>query len=453
MKKNLWLGAKAFAACLLTLALLAGCSAEPAASAQPQTSETASTEDTSSAAVTGESITLTLESSQQNVSGNAYAFSEDNIAAFEDKYPNITVEVLLDPDEQITSILQTKLAAGQPSDIVVYNKVSAENELDAMNNFVDLSEEPFVERLIDPSLFQAPDGKIYGFAMKNTSMEMGIVYDKDMFEEMGVQVPQNFDEFLEACSVIKSNGVTPIYAPFKDNFTFQMYTSDAWGYYAQEIEPGLWDKINANEVAWTEVPAFEESLTKLYNLYTEGYMQETLLSDDYASYINVFQNKQCAMMAGSNQTIEEMAEKLPDGNYGLFPFPMFEGENEYITVGQLDCMFFVPKDASHVNEAKEFIDFLAQPEQCDRAQAAGSFSPSIKDAQSPEMTPFQEEMGEYYDAGHVAVEMNTYMYVDLNDLWKYYQDMFAGVKTPQQVLQEWDTKFSDLMQQKEKEGF
>ena len=137
--------------------------------------------------------------------------------------------MLLDPDEQITSILQTKLAAGQPSDIVVYNKVSAENELDAVNNFVDLSDEPFVDNLIDPSLFKAPDGKIYGFTMKNTSMEMGIVYDKKMFEEMKVSVPTTFDEFVQACATIKENGVTPIYAPFKDNFTFQMYTSDAWG--------------------------------------------------------------------------------------------------------------------------------------------------------------------------------------------------------------------------------
>ena len=68
-------------------------------------------------------------------------------------HPNITIEVLLDPDEQITSILQTKLAAGQPSDIVVYNKVSAENELDAVNNFVDLSDEPFVDNLIDCLLY------------------------------------------------------------------------------------------------------------------------------------------------------------------------------------------------------------------------------------------------------------------------------------------------------------
>ena len=51
-------------------------------------------------------------------------FARENIAAFEEAHPNITIEVLLDPDEQITSILQTKLAAGQLSDIVVYNKVS-----------------------------------------------------------------------------------------------------------------------------------------------------------------------------------------------------------------------------------------------------------------------------------------------------------------------------------------
>ena len=167
--------------------------------------------------------------------------------------------MLLDPDEQITSILQTKLAAGQPSDIVVYNKVSAENELDAVNNFVDLSDEPFVDNLIDPSLFKAPDGKIYGFTMKNTSMEMGIVYDKKMFEEMKVSVPTTFDEFVQACATIKGKWRHSDLRAFKDNFTFQMYTSDAWGYYATIVEPGLWEKINSNEVAWTEVPALRRA--------------------------------------------------------------------------------------------------------------------------------------------------------------------------------------------------
>ena len=75
------------------------------------------------------------------------------------------------------------------------------------------------------------------------------------------------------------------------------------------------------------------------------------------------------------------------------------------------------------------MNFLAQPEQCDRAQETVAFSPSIKGAKSPELTPFQEEMAEYYNDGRVALEMNTYMYVDLNDLWKYYQDMFCLLYT------------------------
>ena len=461
MKKKIWSGMKVLLAAMLIISMLAGCSqgtapgnsSEQSANNESSASNENESVSSSEAEVSKEQVTLTIEASQQSVHGNEYAFSEENIAEFEKTYPNVKVEVVLDPDEQSTSILQTKLAAGQPSDILAYNKVSAENELNAVNNFVDLSNEAFVGNLIDPSLFKAPDGKIYGFAMKSTSMEMGIVYDKAMFKEMNVSVPKTFDEFVQACATIKENGVIPIYAPFKDNYTFQMYTSDAWGYYASKVEPDLWEKINSNEVAWTEVPAFEESLTKLYSLYTDGYMQETLLSDDYASFINVFGNKQCAMMAGSNYTIEEMEEKLPDGEYGLFPFPMFEGENAYITVGQLDCMFFIPKDAAHVEEAKAYLDFLAQPEQCDRAQATAAFSPSIKGAKSPELTPFKEEMAEYYNDGHVVVEMNTYMYVDLTDLWKYYQDMFAGAKTPKDVLQEWDAKFSDLMQQKGKEGF
>ena len=121
--------------------------------------------------------------------------------------------MLLDPDEQITSILQTKLAAGQPSDIVVYNKVS--RRMSWMRSyFVDLSDEPFVDNLIDPSLFKAPDGKILWVYHEKHSMEMGIVYDKKMFEEMKVSVPTTFDEFVQACATIKENGVTPIYAPF-----------------------------------------------------------------------------------------------------------------------------------------------------------------------------------------------------------------------------------------------
>ena len=185
----------------------------------------------------GEKVTLTIEASQEIMNNIPYAFSEENIAAFEEAYPGIEVELVLNPDAQNTSILQTKLASGQPSDLICYNKVSAENELEVQKNCVDLSEEPFVENLADKDVLTAPDGKIYGFAFAIKTGGMGVVYNKTMFEEKGIEIPKTYDEFLAVCETLKSEGITPFYGPFKDVWTFQMWTASTWGYYVEKFEP------------------------------------------------------------------------------------------------------------------------------------------------------------------------------------------------------------------------
>ena len=71
-----------------------------------------------------DSVTLTVEASQEIVNNIPYAFSEENIEAFEKEYPEIKVELVLNPDAQNTSILQTKLASGQPSGPIPCQKCS-----------------------------------------------------------------------------------------------------------------------------------------------------------------------------------------------------------------------------------------------------------------------------------------------------------------------------------------
>ena len=134
MKKEIMSGVKALLAGMLVVSMLAGCGQEAAQGDASNPSESTEPVSSSEEETSKEKITLTIESSQQNVQGQPVCLLRGEYSGVEEAHPNITIEVLLDPDEQITSILQTKLAAGQPSDIVVYNKVSAENELDAVNN-------------------------------------------------------------------------------------------------------------------------------------------------------------------------------------------------------------------------------------------------------------------------------------------------------------------------------
>jgi raffinose/stachyose/melibiose transport system substrate-binding protein len=407
-----------------------------------------------SVAAADENITLTIEASQEMMGNHPYAFDENNIKAFEKAYPNIKVELILNPDAQNTTILQTKLAAGQPSDLICYNKVSAENELEIMSNCVDLTNEAFVNRLIDKSIVEAPDGRIYGFTFEQKTGGMGVVYNKDIFANFNIAQPKTYDDFLAACVTLKENGITPFYGPFKDVWTFQMWTTSTWGYYVQKNEPDLWDRLNANEIGWNEIPAFIESLEKAYALYQDGYMQATVLSDDYNSIPAAMSSNQYAMTVGSNTTVRDLASAFPDMNFGLFPYPVYEGEWEYLTVGQLDAEFFIPKDAKHIDAAKQYLDFMASPECCDTAQATASFVPNVIGSKEPEFDKFEGEIYELYNKPNMTVlEMNAYMKVDLNDLWRYYQDMFAGAKTPVEVLEAWDATFEELMRSKEIPGF
>ena len=401
-----------------------------------------------------ESVTLTVEASQEIVNNIPYAFSEENIAAFEEQYPEIKVELVLNADAQNTTIIQTKLASGQPSDLVCYNKVSAENELEVAKNCVDLSDEPFVENLADKEILTAPDGKIYGFAFAVKTGGMGVVYNRDLFEEKGLEIPKTYEEFLAVCENLKKQGITPFYGPFKDVWTFQMWTTSTWGYYAAKSEPDLWDRLNANEIGWDEVPAFRESLEKAYDLYKDGYMQSTVLSDDYNSIPAAMSSGDYAMTVGSNTTVRDLLNAYPDIQFDMFPYPVYEGEDEYLTISQLDAEFFIPKDAKHIEEAKKFLNFMAQPQQCDTAQKAASFVPNVKGAKEPEFDEFEGRLYEEYNkTGKTVLEMNAYMKVDLNDLWVYFQDMFAGAKTPEEVLSSWDATFEELMKSKGIENF
>lgn len=458
--KNKWIKATGI---ILAISLLAaGCGQSGTANSKQGESE-ANKEAAEEESVKGseekdggkkESVTLTVEASQEIVNNIPYAFSEENIAAFEKEYPEIKVELVLNPDAQNTSILQTKLASGQPSDLICYNKVSAENELEVAKNCVDLSAEPFVENIADKEILTAPDGKIYGFAFEVKTGGMGVVYNRDLFEEKGLEVPKTYDEFLSICEKLSGEGITPFYGPFKDVWTFQMWTTSTWGYYVAQFEPDLWDRLNANEIGWDEVPAFRESLEKAYNLYKDGYMQSTVLSDDYNSITAAMGSKEYAMTVGSNTTVRDLLNAHPDIKFDMFPYPVYEGEEEYLTISQLDAEFFIPKDAKHIEEAKTFLNFMARPEQCDRAQAAASFVPNVKGAKEPEFDDFEGRLYEEYNkTGKTVLEMNAYMKVDLNDLWVYFQDMFAGAKTPEEVLTSWDAAFEELMKAKGIENF
>lgn len=87
-------------------------------------------------------------------------------------------------------------------------KTLAKNDL--LEDLTDLWDESIVPNGVSKDLADAftVDGKIY--AVPYSVIYNTMIYNKKVFEQYNLEIPQTFDEFLDVCRILKDSGVTPI---------------------------------------------------------------------------------------------------------------------------------------------------------------------------------------------------------------------------------------------------
>ncbi|PZD97511.1 carbohydrate ABC transporter substrate-binding protein [Paenibacillus sambharensis] len=379
------------------------------------------------------------------------AFVDQELLDEFEKQTNIRVNLQLLPAEQTTTVLQTKLAVGETPDIVQYNLASATTDLNLERNFEILDNEAWVSRLQNKEVLSAY-GHVYSFHVSQDTGMQGVVYNKDMFEELGLSVPTNFEEFLAVCEQIKAAGITPVFMPFKDAWAANVWPAAAFADYAAKNDPTLIEDLNANRRNWAEIPAFADILKQQYEVYEKGYTNADILSDSYDMAVGKFLNKEVAMMFMGDWLIENVAEKDPSIHLGLFPIPYAEGAS--LGASPLGGQLFIPKKAKHMAEAKKFLDFLASKEMAQEMVNEQSYVSNFSDVTTPELPEYKQEIVEkYITPQNTVLTTDAHMLVDRSELYRYLQDQFAGGKTAEEVLQAWDEKFDQLMKDKGIAGF
>ncbi|MBW5448937.1 extracellular solute-binding protein [Cohnella sp. CFH 77786] len=411
-------------------------------------SDHGASESASSGSAKGEKVTIELAISK---SSQDYAFiKEELLKQFEDQ-TNIHVNVQMLPSEQVTTVLQTKLAVGEAPDLVPYNLASAVNDLNLERNFEILDDQPWVSRLLNKDVLSAY-GHVYGFQLSQDAGIQGVVYNKDIFKDLNISIPKNYDELVAAAEKIKASGITPIYMPFKDMWATNIWMGSAFADYVSKNDPTFWDDLNANKKKWTDMPEFANIIDKQYQLYKKGLTNSDVLSDSYDMASGKFINKEVAMMFMGDWFINDLASKAPDLHLGLFPIPY--AEDAKMGASPVGGQLFIPKKAKHMEEAKKFLEFLASKDVAQKIVNANKFVSNFNDVTTPELPEYKKEIVDnYITPKKTVVTSDAFMLVDISEEYRYYQDIFAGGKTPQQALEAWQKKFAQLMKDKGAAGF
>ena len=184
-------------ACVMGMGLLTGCGSTADSSTTNNSAATESkTEGTAAASNEDLSGTITFTIWDNNL--NDFIESNDMVGKFQEKYPDIDIEIeKIKDDSEYWNAMKMRASANQLPD-VMFNKTFTLARF--KEYLLDLSDTEAAKNN-ELAAGYAIDGKILGIPM--TSGYEYVYYWKDMFKEAGVEVPTTWGEFEDAAKTLQ----------------------------------------------------------------------------------------------------------------------------------------------------------------------------------------------------------------------------------------------------------
>lgn len=297
-------------------------------------------------------------------------------------FPNITLEVTKLPDDQFYTALKTKLASGECPDFFTTQPKYA-----GANSVISLAKAGYLAPITDlECLSNTSDAGKASYTYEDEVYSvpfsvkiLGTFYNKDMFEENNLEIPTNWDEFLNCCKVLKEAGIQPIVMGDKDMYVMQfgLYQIAANQVYAKN--PEYDEQLRTGDTAFTDEGTWDKVIEMYKTLYDEEYIPSSSLGLSSQQASQKFVDGEAAMIFdGSFNTTVLCAEGAASFERGYFPLPGNDaGEDLYAEISVAGSPV-IYSGSDHIEECKELLEVWYDGESAiwDAMMDTGKFIPS-----------------------------------------------------------------------------
>lgn len=343
---------KKLLAAILTVVLLLGCSANLV----------------SAEGVQSRTITLITHASldtPSELSGVIGGLAKE----YKKLHPEFELEYEVVSLTNLVGKVKTLVASKSLPDIMLYEPGIPLVELVNEGLLVNLEEELTklgVYDYVDPQLADllkfmsvGADKPLYG--LPGGQHIEGIFYNKKIFADNGLTVPEDFDALLEACAKLKAAGIEPFLFGGKDKWHSTRMLSNI----ANRImgPTATSDASNGDRSFLDE--GFIRACTIAQDMGVKGYLGEGLNAVEFNTAVETFLNGGCAMLYTGTFSVGNMNDPasclIGAENIGFFGVPAFKdglGTNkQYVAhAGQV----LVASKATYDDAVADFISYIVQ---------------------------------------------------------------------------------------------
>ncbi len=287
----------------------------------------------SGSAAVAQTITLTyLVDDIQTDSDSLLAL----VDAYMKQHPDVTIQVELRPGgADGDNIVKTRLATGDMTDLFSYNAGSLLQALHPSETLVDLSGQPFMSNVVDSFKPTVSQGEaVYGVPTQ-TGMGGGMLYNKAVFQKLGLEVPKTWDQFVANNKKIADAGITPVAASFASGNTWTAQLFVLADYYnVQQEEPGFAEKYTANKIDIATDPAALAGFQHLQQGHDLSWWQKDAATATYDDAIALLATGQAAQYSMLTFALSEIQKNFPDqvDDIGFFAQPGNVASNNGVTM-------------------------------------------------------------------------------------------------------------------------
>ena len=276
----------------------------------------------------------------------------------------IKVDYQIVPADQYENLLMTKLNTGECTDLfgAQSGRFNIQTQIDVVKNAVDLSAESWAGN-VDKAAAQelSVDGVLYGEPVQDVSAVWAIAYNKQIFADLGLEIPTTYDEFKAVCDAIVKAGKVPVYEAVSDVWHHTLWLEDAVA--AAQADPTLVDGLNNNTALFADNAELKLLLTQIKEMADAGYWGDNYMSNAYADAAKNMASGEYVMAVanqGLGAEINAIDSSFDVDNIGYFVLPLCD--NQVLNVNPCGPSRFIYSGSQNIDAAKKYLEFMASDE-------------------------------------------------------------------------------------------
>ena len=313
---------------------------------------------------------------------------------FMEEHPQIRATQNQMPDAG--TVLMTRLASGEMPDSMSINGNATYGEIAASGSLANWNGTEIAGRVheayIDMSQRLVGDMEnIYGIPY--TSNANTVLYNIDIFNELGLDVPETWPALLQACEAIVAAGKTPFFHTYADSWTVMV----PWNSLAANLQgKTFFEDLSAGKTTFSA--RYRGVAEKLLALSRYGTNDN--FAHGYSDGNIAFANGESAMLIQGVWAIGEVKNANPDINIGVFALPVRDKAGETLLVSGVDSIFSIAADSKKQEAAETLIAYLTREDVAGQyIEAQNTFS-AIKGVVQSD--PIMNGIKTYFERGQIT---------------------------------------------------